>query len=54
MIFTKKDYGKYAVINLEEYERFTAGLELLEIVKEAKESGTVTIEEAAEKYGIEL
>lgn len=43
VILTKNGYGKYAVIDLEEYERFTAGLELLEIVKEA-----------SARYGIEL
>ncbi|MDU5336221.1 type II toxin-antitoxin system prevent-host-death family antitoxin [Enterococcus sp.] len=52
VILTKNGYGKYAIINLEEYERFSAGLELFEIVKEAKESGAMTIEEAAENMGL--
>lgn len=51
VILTKNGYGKYAVFNLEEYERFTAGLELLGIVKEAKDSGVATIQEAAARYG---
>lgn len=54
VILTKNGYGKYALIDLEEYNRFVIGLELLEIAKDAKESGTVTLAEAAERFGIEL
>lgn len=54
VILTKNGYGKYAIIDLEEYEHFTTGLELLELVKESKESGTVTLAEAASRYGIDL
>lgn len=53
MILTKNGCGRHAIIDLDEYERFTVGLEPLKIVEGAKESGAVSIEGAAARYEID-
>lgn len=47
---TKNGYGKYAVIDLADYEKFTLGLELLEIVKEAETGELTDFSAIAERF----
>lgn len=53
VILTKNGYGRHAIIDLDEYERFTVGLEPLKIVEGTKESGAISIEGAAARYEID-
>lgn len=36
VFLTKNGHGKYAVVDIEEYDRFTAAIQLLEDLEEAK------------------
>lgn len=52
VFLTKNGYGKYAVISIEEYERFKLGIEYMEKMKAAEETGYVDNEEIMNKYGL--
>ncbi len=52
VFLTKNGYGKYAVISIEEYERFKLGLEYMEIMRAAEETGYVENDEIMKKYGL--
>ncbi|WP_242550931.1 type II toxin-antitoxin system prevent-host-death family antitoxin [Enterococcus hulanensis] len=52
VFLTKNGYGKYAVISIEEYERFKLGLECMEIMRAAEETGYVENDEIMKKYGL--
>ena len=52
VFLTKNGHGAYAVISLEEYERFQAGLELAEKLKKAQESDTYSIAETRSSFGL--
>lgn len=38
VFLTKNGYGKYVLINIEEYDEFTTALELVNILKKAEKS----------------
>jgi len=52
VFLTKNGYGKCAVISIEEYERFKLGLEYMEIMRAAEETGYVENDEIMKKYGL--
>lgn len=52
VFLTKNGYGKYAVISIEEYERFKLGLEYMEIMRAAEETGDVENDEIMKKYDL--
>ena len=52
VFLTKNGYGKYAVISIEEYERFKLGIEYMEKMQAAEETGYVDNEEIMKKYGL--
>lgn len=52
VFLTKNGYGKYAVISIEEYERFKLCLEYMEIMRTAEETGYVENDEIMKKYDL--
>ncbi|GEN95866.1 type II toxin-antitoxin system prevent-host-death family antitoxin [Pediococcus ethanolidurans] len=49
VILTKNGYGKYAVVSLDEYEKFQDGLKLLEELKVAEKGSFYNIEDVRRK-----
>lgn len=43
VFLTKNGYGKYAVIDLADYERFSLGLELYEMIQKAEKEPTKSL-----------
>ncbi len=58
VFLTKNGRGKYAIVDMEEYEMMQATLKLLNELSRGeislKDSGSVSLEEAAEQLGIVL
>lgn len=52
VFLTKNGRGKYAVVDIEEYERFQIGLELLELVQKAESGGRTSNEDFKKRFGI--
>lgn len=52
VFLTKNGHGKYAVINIEDYDRLRASLEIVEKLKKAESSGAVSLDEAKKRFGL--
>lgn len=52
LFLTKNGRGMYAVISIEEYEKFKLGVELAEIIAEAEKTDAVPLEDAFTRLGI--
>ncbi|AYW49691.1 type II toxin-antitoxin system prevent-host-death family antitoxin [Tetragenococcus halophilus] len=50
VFLTKNGRGKYAVIDIEDYDKLKASLEIIEKLKEAETSGTIDLNEARERF----
>lgn len=51
VFLTKNGYGRYAIIDLEDYDRYVLGLELLEMIDDAEKSGTMPLAAVMEEFG---
>lgn len=47
---TENGKGKYAVIDITDYDKLKASLEIVERLKEAETSGVISIEMVKEKF----
>jgi len=47
---TEDDKGKYAIMDIEDYDKLKASLEIVERLKEAETSGGIDIEAAKERF----
>lgn len=52
VFLTKNGRGKYAVIDIEDYDKLKASLEILEQLKKAEMSGTVDLATARERFNV--
>ncbi|MGX7197731.1 type II toxin-antitoxin system prevent-host-death family antitoxin [Enterococcus olivae] len=52
VFLTKNGRGKYAVIDIEDYDKLKASLEILEQLKKAETSGTVDLATARERFNV--
>lgn len=52
LFLTKNGHGKYAVIDIDEYERFKLGLDLLNELEKTKSDRTYTIAEVQKELGL--
>lgn len=52
LFLTKNGHGKYAVIDIDEYERFKLGLDLLNELEKTKSDRTYTTSEVQKELGI--
>ncbi|MGG5371403.1 type II toxin-antitoxin system prevent-host-death family antitoxin [Enterococcus sp. AZ196] len=52
VFLTKNGHGKYVVVTIEEYDRLKKSLEIVEKLKKAEESGTISLSEAKQRFGI--
>ena len=52
VFLTKNGRGKYAVIDIEDYDRLKASLEILEQLKKAETSGTIDLATARERFHV--
>lgn len=50
VFLTKNGRGKYAVIDIEDYDKFKASLEMIEQLKQAEASGVVDLDTARERF----
>jgi len=50
VFLTKNGRGKYAVIDIEDYDKLKASLEIIESLKKAGTSGTIDIDVAKERF----
>lgn len=50
VFLTKNGRGKYAVIDIEDYDKLKASLEVAESLKDAEASGTIDINTAKERF----
>jgi len=50
VFLTKNGRGKYAVIDIEDYDQLKASLDILEHLKKAERSGTVDLATAKERF----
>ncbi|MEO1772644.1 MULTISPECIES: type II toxin-antitoxin system prevent-host-death family antitoxin [Enterococcus] len=52
VFLTKNGRGMYAIINIEEYDRLKASIEIVEKLKQAEKSGVVDLSDARKKFGL--
>lgn len=52
VFLTKNGRGKYVVVSIEDYDRLKASLEIVDQLKKAEESGTVSLSEAKKRLGV--
>lgn len=52
LFLTKNGRGKYAVIDIEDYDRFLLGLELSQMAIDAKASGVTSLDEAFDRLDL--
>lgn len=52
LFLTKNGRGKYAVIDIEDYDRFLLGLELSQMAIDAKASGVISLDEAFDRLDL--
>lgn len=52
VFLTKNGRGKYAVIDIENYDKLKASLEIIEKLKAAETSGTIDLNEARERFQV--
>lgn len=52
LFLTKNGHGKYAVIDIEEYERFKLGLELLEKLENTKSDKIYDNQDVMKEFGL--
>jgi len=50
VFLTKNGRGKYAVIDIEDYDKLKASLEIIESLKKADTSGIIDIDVAKERF----
>ncbi|MDN6256874.1 MAG: type II toxin-antitoxin system Phd/YefM family antitoxin [Tetragenococcus halophilus] len=50
VFLTKNGRGKYAIIDIEDYDKLKASLEVAESLKDAEASGTIDINTAKERF----
>lgn len=50
VFLTKNGRGKYVIIDIEDYDKLKASLEVVENLKDAEASGTVDIETAKKRF----
>lgn len=50
VFLTKNGRGKYAVIDIEDYDKFKASLEMIEQLKQAEASGVVDLDTVRERF----
>lgn len=51
VFLTENGRGMYAIINIEEYDRLKASIEIIEKLKEAESSGVVSLSDAKKRFG---
>lgn len=51
VFLTENGRGMYAIINIEEYDRLKASIEIVEKLKEAESSGVVSLSDAKKRFG---
>ena len=52
LFLTKNGHGKYAIIDIEEYERFKLGLELLEKLENTKSDKIYDNQDVMKEFGL--
>lgn len=52
VFLTKNGRGKYVVVSIEDYDRLKTSLEIVDQLKKAEESGTVSLSEAKKRLGV--
>lgn len=52
LFLTKNGHGKYAVVDIEEYERFKLGMELLEKLEQTKSDKVYDNEDIMKEFGL--
>ncbi|MBO0411845.1 type II toxin-antitoxin system Phd/YefM family antitoxin [Enterococcus hulanensis] len=52
VFLTKNGHGKYVVVNIEDYDRLKMSLEIVEKLKKAEDSGTISLSEAKQWFDV--
>jgi len=54
VFLTKNGYGKFALIDIEEYDEFTTALELVNKIKKLKSQSTIILMKSKEIYSADV